>query len=68
MIHIGSAIRKAHKQKDVLFKTVAAEIDCTPANYAHTLERASITLHRYKQICDSLEMTMDDVYKLGEEI
>lgn len=68
MIHIGSAIRNAHQQQGVLFKTVAQEINCTPANYAHTLERASITIHRYKQICDSLNMSMDEVYNLGEEL
>lgn len=67
MVHIGSAIRKAHNQQGILFKTVAKEIDCTTANYAHTLNRGSITIHRYKQICDALNMTMDEVYNLGEK-
>lgn len=68
MIHVGSAIRRAHNQKNILFKTVASEIDCTPANYAHALNRAGMTIHRFKQICDSLNMSMDEVYNLGDEV
>ncbi len=67
MIHIGSAIRRAHKKQGILFKSVAEDINCTPANYAHTLMQQNITIRRYKAICDSLNLTMDEVYKLGEE-
>lgn len=68
MVHIGSAIRRAHEQKGILHKTVANEVNCTPANYAHALVRSGMTVARFSEICKALGMTMDEVYNLGDQI
>ena len=67
MIHIGKTIRIAHEQVGMRHKAVADMIDCHSSNYSHTLAQGNITVHRYKQICDALGLTMDQVYKIGEQ-
>lgn len=66
-MHIGNTIRKAHEKQGILFKTVAEQIGCQPDNYSHTLTQKGMTVRRFKEICDCLGLTMDQVYKIGEE-
>ncbi len=66
-MHIGNAIRNAHYITKIKHIVVAREIGVSAANYSHSLTHKGMTVKRYKEICDALGMSMDDVFKIGEE-
>jgi DNA-binding Xre family transcriptional regulator len=66
-MHIGQAIRCAHAIKNIKHIRVAQQIGVSAANYSHSLTQKGMQVKRYKQICDALGMSMDDVFKIGEE-
>jgi DNA-binding Xre family transcriptional regulator len=66
-IHIGRAVRTAHAIAGIKHIKVAQQIGVSAANYSHSLTHRGMTVKRYKEICDALGMSMDDVFKIGEE-
>ena len=66
-MHIGQAIRCAHAIKNIKHIRVAQQIGVSAANYTHALTQQGMQVKRYKQICDALGMSMDDLFKIGEE-
>ena len=66
-MHIGHAIRCAHAINNIKHIKVAQKIGVSAANYSHSLTNKGMTVKRYKEICDALGMSMDDVFKIGEE-
>ena len=66
-MHIGHAIRCAHAVKNIKHIRVAQQIGVSAANYSHSLTQKGMQVKRYKEICDALGMTMDQVFKIGEE-
>lgn len=66
-IHIGRAIRTAHAIAGIRHIKVAQQIGVSAANYSHSLTQQGMQVKRYKEICDALGMSMDDLFKIGEE-
>ena len=64
-MHIGKAIRKAHVITNIRHATVAKALDISAANYCHALSQSGMTVRRFKEICDQLNMDMNSVYFLG---
>jgi len=64
-MHIGKAIRKAHMITSIKHATVAKALGISAANYCHTLSQSGMTVWRFKEICDELNMDMNSVYSLG---
>lgn len=65
VMHIGKAIRKAHELTNIRHTTVAKALGISAANYCHALSQRSMSVWRFKEICDELNMDMSDVYSLG---
>ena len=66
-MHIGHAIRCAHAIAGIKPIRVAQQTGVRAANYSHSLTQQGMQVNRYKEICDALGMTMDQVFKIGEE-
>ena len=66
-MHVGKAIRKAHSITNIKHATVAKALGISAANYCHALSQSSMTVWRFKEICDELNMDMNSVYSLGAD-
>jgi DNA-binding Xre family transcriptional regulator len=64
-MHTGNCIKKAHEKTGILRKTVADAIGMSHANYSHLLSRQNVLVSTFRNVCEQLGMTMDEVAKLG---